>query len=240
MNRDRKRPGRTAVLPRGIPGGHLLTTISDARWGRLRRHIPGQLSPDAETRLRQAILKCCDRYRTALSTFQTGTATADALRSPGKRQLSHFEKLSKGLRAAADAWKQIGPVHDDLLTDFGVFQKWAGDLDAMATEAERRLAGLQQLGDAKPIAPPWRSFVLQVAACLRVAGFDPISTGRAYEGGVKLTWFQELLWALNIDVLGRLGRPSNSREAFAADVARVLRGGDTRPGKPASKSPDRE
>jgi hypothetical protein len=92
------------------PGQVQLLTyaLTDGQWQRLRAHIPDQLEPAVETKLRTDIGLCCKHFLDHCRTLRDGGVTAEALKSPGKGALSAFEKLAKGLRLAADAWFTIG------------------------------------------------------------------------------------------------------------------------------------
>jgi hypothetical protein len=45
------------------------------------------------------------------------------LRRSGKGQLSPLERLAKGLRMAADAWKELHEIHNDRLSDVRRFDE---------------------------------------------------------------------------------------------------------------------
>lgn len=194
-----------------------LLTISEARWHRLLSHIPGDHSPEMDARLRDGVLDCCAWLLTEQRRLSEGEATAAALRSPGTRQRSQFQRLADGLRTAADAWREMGDVHNDRLSDWSRFEA----LESMAKDIERRLEGLQAI-PAQSIDGPWRAFVRKVADAFEREGLAPTATGRVYEDDARLTWFQEFMAALQHEVLGINGRPSNSAEAFATEIAKAL------------------
>lgn len=179
-----------------------------------------------------AILECCSRLLTERARLQEGAGSAAAVRSPGKRQLAPLEQLTEGLRLAANAWKKINRdanarpiIHDGRLSDIRRFD----DLEAMAQDPERRLAGLFKL-KAEKVTDPWPHFVRAVAACFRQEGMEPTATGRTYEDGSETaTWFQKFMASLGTDLLGRDGERSNSPEAFYAAVAKAM-GGDAKLG----------
>ncbi len=202
-----------------------LLPISDALWKRLATRIPVTLSADADARLRASILACCSWLLTQQRQLQVGQETAAAMRRRGKGQLAPFERLVKGLRLAADAWQEIERIHDDRLSDLSRFD----ELEALARDAERRLAGFR-LAELKLTERPWREFVRKVASCFRKENIVPARTGRTYEPDTKLGWFQAFMLALQAELLGRFGKISNSPAAFAAEIAKALRG-DTKPGK---------
>jgi hypothetical protein len=212
-----------------------LGSFSDARWQRLREHIPATLSDEMRARLRVKISACVSRYLTRQAQLNEGMASAWALRRPGKRQAAPLERVAKGLRMAADAWKDIKdrapsrhrpPFYDDQPSELLQFDK----LEDLAKDAERPLAGLRSFGKPQTIQRPWQDLVSELADCFRTEGINPTATGRTYELDAKVTWFQNFMWALQENLLGKQGRPANSRQAFASEVAKALRG-DTEPGK---------
>jgi hypothetical protein len=188
-----------AVLPADFFRGIALASISDERWRRLASHVPVTLSAEADARLRSAILECCSWFLTQQERLCEGQATAAVLRRSGKRP-APFERLVKGLRMAADAWKeinQIGAFHDDRRSDL----RRLDDLEILAKDAERRLARLRSFGQPKTEEPYWREFVRKIARCCRQQGLNPTVTGRVYEHA-KPTWFQEFMAALDKNLLG--------------------------------------
>jgi hypothetical protein len=210
-------------------------SIDDTRWQSLRKHFPATISDEVAARLHTSILVCVSRYLTRQAQLHEGMASARALRRPGKRQLAPLERLVKGLRIAADAWKEIKnaapskyrpPFHDDQLSDLRQFDV----LEGLAKDAERRLAGLRSLGKPQTVQAAWRMLVRDVADCFRKQGINPSTTGRAYETGARLTWFQNFMAAVQAHLLGMEGKRTNSPQAFAAETARALRG-DRKPGK---------
>jgi hypothetical protein len=215
------------ILAADISGTREPLSFSDARWARITSHIPAPLSAEADARLRSAIMVCCSWYLTQRARLEEGTATAAAMRA-GKRQPSPFERLAKGLRMAADAWAKLGKIHDDRLGDVARY----ATLEAMAGDAERRLAAFRKLGKPITMAGPWPLFVRKIARSCRAAGLNPTVTGRIYEHG-KATWFQNFMAALNENLLGLEGKGRQleyNRDAFHAEIAKALRG-DKKPGK---------
>jgi hypothetical protein len=214
----------------------VLGSFDDRRWARIKSPIPEPLSAENDARLRIAILACCSSFLTRRAYLQERTDSAAALRRPGKGQLAPFERVAKGLRMAADAWKQIGKIHDDHLGDIDLYDK----LEAMARDAERRLTALGKL--AKPVTTlePWPEFVRKVAQCCHDVGLKPTWTGRVYdEKHAEPTWFQKFMAALDKNLLGSkglLGMDKKGKQferdhrALYAEVAKVM-GGDKKQGK---------
>lgn len=199
-----------------------LLSFSDGRWARITSAITEPLSAENDARLRVAITACCSWYLTQRKHLRERNDSAAAMRSPGNRQPAPFERLAKGLRMAADAWKNIGEIHDDQLGDIDLYN----NLEALARDAERRLAGLGKLG--KPITTtwPWHEFIRKVARCCNEVGLKPTATGRLYEHG-KPTWFQKFLAALNDNLLGDEAKGKQlwlSRAAFYTEIAKAMRG----------------
>jgi hypothetical protein len=91
-------------------------SFSDARWATITSHISEPLCAEADARLRSAVMECCSRFETERTRLEEGRATAAAMRA-GKRRPAPFERLTKGLRMASDAWSKIGNIHDDRLGD---------------------------------------------------------------------------------------------------------------------------
>lgn len=203
-------------------------SIDNERWEDLSKYLPNALSTEAEQRLRHKVLEQVSRFLTAQAAVHEGWATARALRSPGNRQPAPMERLVRSLRIAADTWRDMKsqsslpwrpPFYDDRLSDLSRFD----DLEEMANDAERRLAALR-LHKPQTVPSAWRSFVRGVADCFRAEGMEPTATGRAYDEGGKLTWFQKFMQAMQENILGQDGFCSNSTQAFAAEVAAALRG----------------
>lgn len=223
-----------AILPENF-NRRIGFSISDARWQGLRKQVPSAMSDEAETRLRNSILACVSRYLTRQAQLHEGVASARALRRRGKRQLARLERLVKGLWMAADAWKEIKnnapskhrpPFYDDQLSDIDQYEV----LERLATDAKRRLRGLRSYGKPQTTETPWRQLVCEVADCFRKQGMLPNTTGRTYEPGVKQTWFQNFMAAVQADLLGKQGKKANSPQAFGAEIAKALRG-DKKTGK---------
>jgi hypothetical protein len=223
---------RKAILSENSPGRELLP-FSDDRWARIASRIPEPLSAKTDAHLRSAVTACCSWLLTQELRLQEGVDTAAAMRG-GKRQPAPLERLAKGLRMAADAWAKVGKIHDDRLGDIGIYE----NLEAMARDAERRLAEIRQLGESVRVAGPWPAFVRKIARCCREAGLTPTATGGVYENA-KPTWFQKFMVALDKNLLGSkhlLGIDSKDKQferdhrAFYAAVAKALRG-DGKPGK---------
>jgi hypothetical protein len=216
-----------AILPESIFRSIELLAITDGQWKRLRDHIPAPLSPAADARLRSSVLESCSWFLTQQARLREGQATAEALRRPGKGQLSRIERWAKTARMAADAAKARGQFHDDRRSDLHRLDE---QLEAVARDAERRLAGLRAYGEAKTHESPWRKFVRKMAQDVRAVGLNPTVTGEVYEGRAP-TWFQEFMTALQEEVLGQDGRPiaradrkisGCSPAAFAAEIAKAL------------------
>jgi hypothetical protein len=231
------------ILPEKVSRRHELQ-FSDERWARITSTIPKRLPAEIDARLRSAVMACCSWFLTQQAHLQEGAATAAAMRKPGKRQLAPLERLVNGLRMAADAWKEISKlddsrtagnrrykIHDDRLGDIGMYE----DLEAMARDSERRLAGIRQLGKPITMIGPWPVFVRKVAQCFRQIGITPTVTGRVYSSswGTRPSWFQKFMAELNENLLGDEGKGKQlkySRPAFYAEVAKTMRG-DRKPDK---------
>jgi hypothetical protein len=192
--------------------------FESGRWAGIRSHIPEALTAEADVRLLEAIVNCCLWLRSERERFEEGKANAAALRSAGTRQPAPLRRLAKLLRAAADAQQEIRGTHDDHL-DVALY----GSLEAMARDAERRLAALGKLGKPVKADDPWFGFVRRVAQCCRDVGLRPTASGGVY-GGARPSWFQEFMLALNKDFLGRDGRAIHSHRAFYAKIAKVMHG----------------
>jgi len=219
--------------------------VTDRCWARIRSFIPKQLSAEADAVLYKAILECCSWYLTQQAWHEAGLQSAAAVRRSGKKALAPLEQLAKHLREAADIWANTSKIHDDRLGIVGIdlYDK----LEAMADDAERRLALLRQI---KPIkaAPPFPEFVRLVARHCRKAGLNPTATGRVYEvskptvtGRVckagQPTWFQAFMAALDKELVGsknlqhyddRQGKHiEHDHRAFYAEIVKALRGDKT-------------
>ena len=220
------------ILPENPSRSNELLPFSDERWGRIKGHSPGVLSPQADARLRSTILVCWSWLLMQRARLGEGQATAAAIHRPSRRELGDFERLAKGLRMAADAWKQIGDIHDDRLGDIDNYE----NLEPMALDAERRLAVLRNLGSTTLAIDPWPVFVRKVARCLRQFDLELSWTGGVYEG-TKPSWFQKFMAALDENLLGGAGGSKHSLEAFYAEIAKAMRG-DENTGKSENKLPD--
>jgi hypothetical protein len=218
-----------AIVPEHVSLHRELVSFDDDRWTKIKCHVPEPLPTEADERLRAGIARCCSRFLTQQHQLQIGVETARAMRSPGRRQLAALEQVAKGSQMAAASWKRIkGKIYDDRLSDIRRFD----ELDSLARDAERRLAGIRALGQAVTAPSPWREFVCNVARCCRDAGLNPSVTGRVYEDA-NPTWFHKFMAALNENLLGDEGRRKQfqqSRAAFYAEITRALRG-DRKPGK---------
>jgi hypothetical protein len=197
-----------------------LSSIDDDRWNGLKKHIPQNLTAEADGRLRSGVLECCSWFLTENDKIREARRTFAAMQELGR--------LAKGLRMAADAWVKIKeqPFHDDRVTDISRFD----NLEAMAVDAERRFAALRAI-ESKYVVPPYEEFIRRVAKCCRTAGLKPTYTGRLYDYDDAATWFQKFVVALNRDLLGNEGpRRSASDEAEAAMITKAMRG-DKKSGK---------
>jgi hypothetical protein len=222
-------------MTKAIPSDRLnrriqLSSISDTRWASIKKHIPKSeaLTAEADAGLRREIMECCSWWLTERARLEEGQRSAAAMRSPGKRQPAPLERLAKGLRMAADAWKNIPDFHDDRLSELRRFD----DLEAMAQDAERRLTNFLKLGKPRTIESPWNEFVRKVADCWRREGIKPAVTGRVYDKvSAEPSSFQRFMAALNDNLLGDQGkgreRSERTRAAFDAGIAKALRGGKT-------------
>jgi hypothetical protein len=219
-----------AIVPETHFRSRELSSIGDDLWNGLKKHFPKSLTPEADARLRFAILQCCSWYLTENDRFKESRQTFAAMQSPGKGQPAGLERLANGLRIAADAWADIRYIHHDRLTNISRFD----DLEGMVADAERRLAAFRATAP-QTVDNPWPAFVREAARCLRAAGLTPGVTGRLYEANAKLTWFQKFIVALSYDVLGNEGPwPNNSSasdQAKAESVKAAMRGGGRKPGK---------
>jgi hypothetical protein len=225
-----------------------LLSFSDNRWAKLRCYIPEPLQPDDEARLCEDIKAACSWLLSEQARLALGRSTAAAMQKPSESQPALLERLAGHLRAAATDWKKItdladipharrGVIYDDRLSDIRQYDA----LEAMAGDAERRLAGIRKLGEAKRVDDPWPIFVRKVAQCFREIGLRPTATGRVYDKGVagKPTWFQEFMAALDKNLLGikrLIGIVGEDKQyerdprAFHAEIAKIL-GGYRNPGK---------
>jgi hypothetical protein len=130
---------------------------------------------------------------------------------------------------------RLSDIHDDRLSDIRQYDA----LEAMARDAERRLAGIRKLGEAE-YDDPFPIFVRKVVQCFLEIGLRPTAKGRVYdEKGGKPTWFQEFMLALNNNLLGirRLividskGKQfERDPRAFYAEIAKAM-SGYKKPGK---------
>jgi hypothetical protein len=212
------------IASQDISRGWTLLAFSDERWARITATIPEQLSPEANARLRDGITAQCSGYLTQQSQVKRGLDSAAAMRRPGKGQLAPLERLAKGLRMAADAWREIGKIHDDRLSDIDEYRR----LEPMARDAERRLAVFVKLGKPLTQEGPWREFVCRVADCCVEAGLNPTRTNRFYDDErAKPTWFQQFMMALNDNLLGDNGKNKQlnyRKAAFYAEIAKAMSG----------------
>jgi hypothetical protein len=218
-----------------------LLSIDDSIWAKIKSVIPGPpLQADADAKLRDAIRQCCSWFLSRRLQVEEARATAAAMRRPGKGQLAPLERLAKGLRMAADGWKdieeirkEIGEFHDDRRSDLRRF----ADAEMLAQDAERRLARIRARGKPVTVADPFREFVRKVARCCRDAGLNPTISGGIYEGAPP-SWFQRLLAMLDKELLANrlVGLDQNNKQferdprAFYAEITKALQG-DRKPGK---------
>jgi hypothetical protein len=237
-------PKPKAILP---PKWNSELFFSGNQWAKLRRCIPESLQPEKEARLRESIKAACDWLLAEEARLALGRRTAAAMRRPSERQPALLERLASHLRAAATDWEEIteladspqarrGIIYDDRLSDIRQYDA----LEAMARDAERRLAGIRELGKAEYVDDPWPMFVRRVEQSFREIKLKPIATGRVYDNkGGKPTWFQEFMAALDKNLLGykRLigidcedKQYERDHKAFHAEIAKVI-GGYRDPGK---------
>jgi hypothetical protein len=207
-----------------------LLFIDDERWRRLTSHFPINLTANADAALRGRLLECCSRFLTESDRMKEAQRTFSAMQRPGKGQPAGLARLAKGLRMAADAWEHIKGMHDDRVTEISRFD----DLEAMAADAERRLAALRAL-KPKNADRPSEEFVRNVAKCCRTIGLKPAVTGDLYDKEeVKLTWFQKFIVALDDELLGEAGIWWGKGRAFeqakGAWITKAMRG-DGKSGK---------
>ncbi|EIG63470.1 hypothetical protein Bra1253DRAFT_08445 [Bradyrhizobium sp. WSM1253] len=223
--RDRavKVPSRPKVRSVLLPAGHsriVNQTFSDLAWERAKAPIPTRVDDHRDGAFKAAVQRSCDSYLSAVRLLAEGAATAAALRKPAGKQSSPLESLCRHLRAAAIAWSTVREMHDDRrgpLSDLG------DRLEALANDAERRLAILSSMEPAMPPPSP-QVFIRAIAKCCIEAGLKPTATGRVYEDEPP-TWFQAFIAELNDAFLGGYGwgAPGTySRNALFAEVARVL------------------
>jgi hypothetical protein len=225
-----------AILPEDFFSSIELLAITDGQWKRLVAHIPATLSPEADAWLQSAILASCSWFLTQQARLREGQATATAMRQPSKG-LAPVERWAKAMRAAVEAARGRGQFHDDRRSDL---QQQDEQLEALAKEAERRLAGLRVHGKARTYETPWREFVRKVAQDVRRVGLNPTVTGEVYEDRSP-TWFQEFMAVLQEEILGLSGKPiarpddrewqlllnrngvrASTRAAFAAEIAKAI------------------
>jgi hypothetical protein len=221
------------VVKASVPDQHFrrieLALVDDELWNRLKNHIPIDLTADAEAILRSRILECCSRFLTESDRIKEAQRTFAAMQRPGKGQPAQLERLAKGLRMAADAWPHIKGMHDDRVTEISRFD----ELEAMAADAERRLAAIRTLKPRNADRPS-EEFVRNVASCCRTVGLQPPVTGGLYEEEAKPTWFQKFIVALNDELLGDkgfwVGKGSAFGKAKGAWITKAMRG-DGKSGK---------
>jgi hypothetical protein len=222
-------------MPKGIiPGNDFRSppflSLSDKRWGEIRRHIPELLSAKADADLYAGVMESCSWFLNEQARFQESINSAAAIRA-SKKQLAPLERMAKALRAAADAQKEIGKIHDDRLSDISQYD----NLEAMAKDAERRLTALRKFEPVN-IAAPFPKFVIKIAECCSKVGLTPGITGRVYEDN-KPTWFQKFVVAIDKNLLASKNlvwtdRSQNNQQferdprALYAEIAKAMRRGD--------------
>ena len=209
---------RKGITARHHYAGTQLIGISDAQWSRIAACVP---DAGAAAQLRGPVLRCCSAYLTERSMIERSSATAAAVRRPGKRQLAHLEQLAESLRRAAGAWSKLDrKLYDDRLSDIRMFD----GLETLAADAERRLQGIGKLGKPTELENPWPQFVRSVAECCRQVGLKPTATGAIYdERKPNASWFQQFVVAINDNLLGDQGGRRHSRAAQFAEIAKALR-----------------
>jgi uncharacterized protein YjiS (DUF1127 family) len=216
-----------AIMPESFYRHRELSAFSDECWAKIKSQLPKPLPVAADTRLRGDIADCCSWFLTQRMHLREGQASAAAMRRPGKRQLAPLERWAKGLGTAADAWREmaeieneVGQVRDDRLGDIGLSKH----LEVMARDAERRLKGFRKLGKSIVVPDPFPEFVRRVAQCLSKVEVEPklvpTATGSVYEAG-KPSWFQNFIATLQAELLGRDGKQTNP-QALAAEIAKAL------------------
>jgi hypothetical protein len=119
--------------------------------------------------------------------------------------------------------------HNDLLSDIRRFD----DLESLAADAERRLAGLIALGEPQSIhAPesPWRRFVRALHTACKEVDLKPTLTKRQYGDKGGTPWFQEFVLAVRDNLLGDNGYPKHSIQAFHSETYEAIHGGEVKAG----------
>lgn len=209
---------RKGITAPGRQSSVEILSISDAQWNRITSCFP---DPNVADKLRSPVLSCCSAHLTNRRAIESATATAAAVRRPGKRQLANLEQLAESLRKAANAWAKLGhKIYDDRISEIRKFD----ELETLAVDAERRLRGIRELGRPTDLQNPWPLFVHNVAECCRKIGLKPTATGAVYdERGSKPSWFQEFIVAINDNLLGDEGGRRHSRAAQYAEIAKALR-----------------
>ena len=145
-----RRPMRQSPRKVRLPKGHSRSgeqSFSDERWTRIRGVIPNPLSADLESRFRQSICDCCNKYLGGLRLVDEGAATAAAVRRGGGKQAAPLERLITSRKIAATAWTEVRGMHDDRL---GILSDGGDRLADMAADAERRLRDIRSLSETKP------------------------------------------------------------------------------------------
>ena len=227
---ESKGKSRKVVLPAESVGPTVTLGVGfQERWIKIRMTIPGELPPEKEGALREGILRFCNMFLAAIKLRDAGASTVRAITAPASKQLAPLDSFAKHILAASAAWSSIKGLHDDRLgplsdhlgprSDFGPY------LEALANDARRRLKQLRSIEPTKPA--PVRDFLVRnIAECCRAAGLNPTSHGRNYEEGAAPTWFQELIAAVNDQILGLQGwgAADADKRALFADVTRAMRG----------------
>jgi len=196
-----------------------LGPLPDGIWSKIASTIPDSR---AAKQLRQPIIACCSSYLTQRLAVERAAATAAAVRRPGKRQVSHLEQVAEGLRKAAGAWAKIDQrkLYDDRLSDLRTFNS----IEGLAVDAERRLREIKQFDKPSKLENPWPAFVRSVAECCRKVGMKPTATCAVYDvRRPQPSWFQELVVAINDNVLGDQGGHRHSKMSQYAAIAKALR-----------------
>jgi hypothetical protein len=221
---------RKSVLPADSVGPAVTLGVSvQERWSKIRTTIPSDLLPEKEDALKEGIFQICNVFLGGVRLRDAGAATARAIAEPAGKQLAPLESFAKHLLAASAVWPSIKGLHDDHLgplSDYlGPRSDFGSHLEAIANDARRRLEKLRSIQPTKPI-PVRDGLVRNIAECCRAAGLNPTSHGRNYEEGAAPTWFQELIAAVNDQILGSQGwgAADTDKRALFADVARTMRG----------------
>jgi hypothetical protein len=218
----RRTKARAVVLPVNYSRRSQLV-FSDGGWERVKTIVDPKMTGDAEILLREGVSRACDDFLSEVRLISEGAATASAVRKPAGKQPSPLEALHKNLKTAARNWSLVKGMHDDRL---GVLSDLGDQLEAMASDAERRLVTLRQMKPAKP-SPAAQSFIRAVARACRNVGLHPTANGRIYEEYGAATWFQEFIAVLNDNFLGLQGwgaPGSYTRNALFAEVAQAMSG----------------